>query len=219
MFLAIKVSDEMKVKVTKDGPYMVSGGVPLRSEVIKRTEEGRAEKWGEVKRYYPDDTYMLCRCGKSTGRPFCTGEHADFDGTETAKRGTYEDGARVAISADGVELSQNPVLCVGVGFCHGKHYIDKTVKSKDTLDIALQQTYDCPGGSLLIKINGVPQEPEFEKCISVISAQQPNLLWVKGGIQVESSDGYKYEKRVRVALCSCGKSKNKPFCDAAHLRR
>lgn len=42
-------------------------------------------------------------------------------------------------------------------------------------------------------------------------------LWFKGGIQIESSSGFFYEKRNRVTLCHCGASRNKPFCDSSHI--
>ena len=42
-------------------------------------------------------------------------------------------------------------------------------------------------------------------------------IWVKGGIPIESADGTEYETRNRVTLCRCGQSKNKPFCDGAHI--
>jgi CDGSH-type Zn-finger protein len=41
-------------------------------------------------------------------------------------------------------------------------------------------------------------------------------LWVMGGIRIESSDGTPYEVRNRVALCRCGASVNKPFCNGSH---
>ena len=212
------MSDGMRIKTTANGPYMVLGEIPLKEETAKKDAMGRPEKWAETKKQYMDGTYALCRCGKSNDKPFCTGDHIGFDGTETAKRSTFEESAKVCVSADGVELLQDPILCVGAGFCHASKNVDRMVKKKDTLDIALQQTYDCPGGSLLIKIDGEPQEPQFDKTISVTAVPpRSGPLWVKGGIPVESSDGYKYEVRNRVALCSCGKSKNKPFCDAAHL--
>ena len=41
-------------------------------------------------------------------------------------------------------------------------------------------------------------------------------LWVQGGIAIESADGTVYERRNRVALCRCGQSRNKPYCDGTH---
>ncbi|MDR1691032.1 MAG: CDGSH iron-sulfur domain-containing protein [Candidatus Methanoplasma sp.] len=213
------MSDERKIKVTKDGPYMVYGQIPLNEEMIKRDSMGRSEKWEETKKLYPDEPYALCRCGKSTDKPFCTGDHAGFKGGETAPRDTYDNRSKVYPAAEGVQLFQDPGLCVGAGFCHGKYNVGETVKKKSTLDIALQQTYDCPGGSLVIAIDGEKQEPKFEKSISATTTPTKiGPLWVKGEIPVISSDGYEYEVRNRVALCRCGRSMNKPFCDGMHNR-
>ncbi|MDR1404225.1 MAG: CDGSH iron-sulfur domain-containing protein [Candidatus Methanoplasma sp.] len=215
----IYISDGKKIKVTKNGPYTVFGGIPLKEEAIKKDAMGRSERWEETGKHYPDDIYCLCRCGNSSNKPFCTGDHIGFDGGETASRSTYDENAKVYPGTEGVELLQDPALCVGAAFCHGRYDIGRTVKKKNTMDIALQQTYDCPGGSLVIKINGVKQEQELGKSISASTTyRNAGPLLVKGGIPVESSDGYVYEVRNRVALCRCGKSRNKPFCDGAHLR-
>jgi len=40
---------------------------------------------------------------------------------------------------------------------------------------------------------------------------------VRGGVQVLSADSSAYELRNRVALCRCGASGNKPFCDGSHV--
>ncbi|NLX72812.1 MAG: CDGSH iron-sulfur domain-containing protein, partial [Bacteroidales bacterium] len=63
-------------------------------------------------------------------------------------------------------------------------------------------------------------EPEYEPSIDIIQDCQRSVsggIFVKGGIPIESSDGSAYEVRNRVVLCRCGKSKNKPFCDATHI--
>jgi CDGSH-type Zn-finger protein len=39
---------------------------------------------------------------------------------------------------------------------------------------------------------------------------------VRGGIPVVGADGVTYEVRNRQALCRCGASSNKPFCDGSH---
>jgi hypothetical protein len=41
-------------------------------------------------------------------------------------------------------------------------------------------------------------------------------IWVRGGVPVVSADGQPYEIRNRVALCRCGRSANKPFCNGSH---
>jgi len=214
-----KTDDNLKIKILQNGPYMVTGGVPLKEETIVLDMNGKADKWKEVKKLYPECTYMLCRCGKSRDKPFCTGDHTGCDLTETAPRNTYDERASVVAQNNEIKLKQDFSLCVRAGFCHGKSHVDKNIEKKETLGTALQQTYDCPGGSLLILIDKEKKEPKFEKCISATTTpSKTGPLFVKGGIPVHSSDGYVYEVRNRVALCTCGKSKNKPFCDGMHNR-
>jgi hypothetical protein len=65
-------------------------------------------------------------------------------------------------------------------------------------------------------------EPKFEPNISLVEDPQEGMrgpIWLRGGIPVESSDGSTYEIRNRVALCRCGKSSNKPFCDGSHCKQ
>jgi CDGSH-type Zn-finger protein/ferredoxin len=49
------------ITVSKDGPYLVTGGVELE-------DESRAEGASE-------EHYTLCRCGASKNKPFCDGTH------------------------------------------------------------------------------------------------------------------------------------------------
>ena len=57
------MGDDATVKVTKDGPYRVSGSVTLTDADGNRFElpEGRG--------------FSLCRCGQSSNKPFCDGTH------------------------------------------------------------------------------------------------------------------------------------------------
>ncbi|MCL1811696.1 MAG: CDGSH iron-sulfur domain-containing protein [Methanomassiliicoccaceae archaeon] len=208
-----------RIEIIENGPYVVYGQIPLKKETLKKGEEERSEEWEETREYYPGAVYTLCRCGKSVDKPFCTGNHVDFDGTETAPKNSFSERAFSFHGAEGIILMQDVSLCVRAGFCHGKDWIVDTFKDRDTIDTALQQTYDCPGGSLLLKIDGEEREPVLEKEISAVTVMGiVGPLWVKGGIPVVSSDGSPYEVRNRTALCRCGKSKNKPFCDSMHLR-
>src|SRR5207253_9288847 len=41
-------------------------------------------------------------------------------------------------------------------------------------------------------------------------------LYVRGSVEVRAADGTLVARDVRVALCRCGASGNKPFCDNRH---
>ena len=73
-----------------------------------------------------------------------------------------------------------------------------------------QSQYDKAGKAI---------EPRFAPSIEIIeepAAGHLGPIWVRGGIPVHSSDGAPYEVSNRVALCRCGRSANKPFCDGQH---
>jgi CDGSH-type Zn-finger protein len=46
--------------------------------------------------------------------------------------------------------------------------------------------------------------------------QTASAIRLTGGIAVISASGREYQVRERVALCRCGASSNKPFCDGSH---
>ena len=79
----------------------------------------------------------------------------------------------------------------------------------------------CPGGRLVAvdRKSGKALEPELPPSIGLIEDTARGIsgpLWVRGGIPVAGADGTTYEVRNRVALCRCGASSNKPFCDGPH---
>jgi CDGSH-type Zn-finger protein/truncated hemoglobin YjbI len=57
---------EQAIAITQDGPYRVTGGVPLTDTDSADTEgaEGASR-----------EHYALCRCGHSQNKPFCSGMH------------------------------------------------------------------------------------------------------------------------------------------------
>lgn len=78
-----------KVIVTKNGPYLISGGLPLAKEIIVNDDnEGCPTAWAPGEKYPDRETYALCRCGQSGNKPFCDGTHIDCkfdDGDESLK--------------------------------------------------------------------------------------------------------------------------------------
>jgi len=72
-----------KIKVTKNGPYIVSGGLLLAKEIIVSDENGDSKGYKKREKYDHLAEYALCRCGASRNKPFCDGTHArvGFDGT------------------------------------------------------------------------------------------------------------------------------------------
>jgi uncharacterized Fe-S cluster protein YjdI len=75
----------------------------------------------------------------------------------------------------------------------------------------------CPTGALHYRrLDGGPQEqPPAETTID----PRPNgPLFLRGRLQIVDDDGEVVREDTRVALCRCGGSANKPFCDGTHRR-
>jgi CDGSH-type Zn-finger protein len=216
---------EVRVVVSKDGPYMVTGGPPLSRQTIVTDAEGGSERWQEGETFKVRETYALCRCGHSSTKPFCDGTHGTvgFDGTETASREPYIEQANM-LEGPALSLSDVEGLCAFGRFCDPHGSVWNEVARTDepaTRTRFLRQVQHCPAGRLVAWDNatGRPLEPELPVSIGLVEDPPEKCagpIWLRGGIPVVSADGFAYEVRNRVTLCRCGASKNKPFCDGTH---
>jgi CDGSH-type Zn-finger protein len=214
-----------KIKVIKDGPYLVTGGIPLLQMTIEDDSYGDPLRWREVQRYPQRENHSFCRCGKSRNKPYCDGAHVKqrFDGTETASNETYLKNVKEYFGPE-LKLTDKPELCVGVGFCVRDAGIWNLTSYSDRpgfREIAIEEAANCPSGRLVVwDKQGNLIEPHYEPSVVVTEHEDglPGPLWIRGEVQVESADGTIYEKRNRVTLCRCGRSLNKPLCDGTHLK-
>jgi CDGSH-type Zn-finger protein len=210
-----------KIKVTKNGPYVISDNLPINEDMVKYDEEGIPVETKKGKDIPNESGCSLCRCGKSGNKPFCDGSHkiTNFDGTENPEnQEKYDDQAEITEGPDLV-LKDAPDFCAGAGFCHRAGGVWELTKNSDdpmAKKIAVEECHCCPSGRLVAvdKKTGEAMEEKLEESIGIPDG---GPLCVKGGIEIESADGKVYEKRNRVTLCRCGKSGNKPFCDGSHF--
>lgn len=216
-----------KVSICKDGPYNVSGNLPMAKEIIVIGKEGEPEFWKKGEKYPDKEHYDLCRCGKSKSKPYCDRTHirTAFDGTETASRKRYAEQAEM-ISGPELDLADSEELCATARFCHIARgtwdLVEKPRDRKDT-ELAVQSACNCPSGRLVVsdKKTGKAIEPAYEPSLSLVEDPQKKVsgpIWLKGEVPVVSADGTEYEARNRVTLCRCGMSLNKPFCDGSHIK-
>ncbi|HVP61321.1 MAG TPA: CDGSH iron-sulfur domain-containing protein [Myxococcaceae bacterium] len=213
-----------KIAVSKNGPYLVEGEVPLANQHIVTDEKGESVDWREGRSFPTSAKYALCRCGHSKTKPFCDGTHAriGFDGTETASREPYAKQAE-RIEGPTMVLDDAEKLCAFARFCDPHGQVWNLVQESGSRAAALveQEAGHCPSGRLVAshRASREPIEPHFEPSIGLVQDTAKKVsgpLWVRGGIAVIGADGHAYEVRNRVTLCRCGASSNKPFCDGSH---
>jgi hypothetical protein len=115
--------------------------------------------------------------------------------------------------------------CAFARFCHREDgnvwALTDRSDNPNLREEAIIAASECPAGRLVaLGRDGDPIEPEYTPSITILQDSANGVsapIFVKGNIPIESSDGFTYEVRNRVALCRCGKSGNKPFCDATHV--
>ena len=217
--------DNCKIRVLKNGPYLVSGNIPLFPATTKCDHTGIPVEWIMDDRMKTPEIYTLCRCGQSSNKPFCDSTHVkvNFDGTEVSDNESFE---KMAKEIDGptLQLKDAEILCASARFCHRGGDIWQQIPFSDDPKLkenVIKNACDCPSGRLVVvdKETGKTIEPSLEKSLGLI--EDPGMgvsgpVWVRGAISVYSGQGTPYKVRNRVTLCRCGKSTNKPFCDSSH---
>jgi CDGSH-type Zn-finger protein len=218
------MAEKVMIKVTENGPYLVTGGIPLLRMIIKTDSHGDPNNWQEIERYPQRERYALCRCGKSGNKPYCDGAHIknQFDGAETTDNELYLENVKEYIGPE-LKLTDKRKLCVGAAFCVRDAGIWNLTVHSDRpgfKEIAIEEAANCPSGRLVVwdkRDNSI--EPDYDPSIVITEHEDglPGPLWVQGDVEIESMDGIIYEKRNRITLCRCGGSQNKPLCDGSHL--
>ena len=73
----------------------------------------------------------------------------------------------------------------------------------------------CPSGALTYeRKDGGPAESTDAE--NVVSVMYNGPLYVRGDLEIDGAAADMSGLRFRAALCRCGQSKNKPFCDNSH---
>ena len=214
--------DSFHLTVTEDGPYLVSGRPPLIQQFLMPDRDGEIWYYKEGCSYPVAEPEALCRCGASNDKPYCDGAHSetDWDPSLTASTEPLLDGAERFEGPD-ISLTDNPPYCAFARMCDAKGQVWNLVEERGerARELTVREADRCPAGRLSAWSGGEPHEPYFEPSLGLIEDPQMECsgpLWVRGGIPVSREDGFVYEVRNRVALCRCGRSANKPFCDGTH---
>ena len=81
----------------------------------------------------------------------------------------------------------------------------------------LQVIMRCPTGALhLERSDDEHAEPTPERNTAIVERNGP--VYLRGDLEIVTPEGEVLLKDTRIALCRCGASENKPFCDGSHVR-
>jgi uncharacterized Fe-S cluster protein YjdI len=135
-----------------------------------------------------------------------------------------ERGPTRTYEGEAIEVHWEPRLCIHVRNCvRALPQVFKpderpwiTVDAAGADDVAATVAA-CPTGALHFRrLDGGPQEEPPEE--TTVDPRPNGPLFVRGRIRIVGDDGELIREDTRVALCRCGGSANKPFCDGTHRR-
>lgn len=195
-----------KVRVAKDGPYIVDGARELSAS------QGENIKI--------DPHVHLCRCGKSGNKPFCDNTHMEYGFRSDKLEGRQPD--RVdRYEGKQITILDNRGVCSHRGHCtdnlpavfrmRTEPWIDPDGAEPEEIMRVIRM---CPSGALAYEYHGALEREWNEPETLTLSKNGP--IEVKGGIELFDEEGSRPATDDHYTLCRCGGSKNKPFCDGTH---
>jgi CDGSH-type Zn-finger protein/uncharacterized Fe-S cluster protein YjdI len=121
-----------------------------------------------------------------------------------------------------VDITMDRRLCMYAGECNrakGGLFVRGRdpwcVPDQLSPDDAAEVVRRCPSGALSYRRkDGGPQEAPLPANTILVSNNGP--LYVRGDLEVEGAKPDMPGTRCRAALCRCGRTKRKPFCDDSH---
>lgn len=160
----------------------------------------------------------LCRCGHSNSKPFCDGTHGKVGWTDDKMEGRQPRKTDNYIGKT-ITIHDDRGICSHAGFCTDglpkvfqmrvEPWINADAESVEKI---IQTIKKCPSGALSYSIDGVLYNRFSEHPEINITEDGPYV--VKGTIELQDDDHP--ESIEHYALCRCGNSINKPFCDGQH---
>ncbi len=198
-------------------PKKISISTSLNGPLVVKDIENLTE---ENENIFPvkKKTIALCRCGESKHKPFCDGTHGKVGWTDEKQEGIQP---RKTDSYQGkkITIHDNRGICAHVGFCTAglpkvfQMGVEPWINpNAETVEKIIETIKKCPSGALSYSIDGVLYDKFTEQ--PEIKVTEDGPYFVKGSIELHDKDHPESEEHF--ALCRCGKSKNKPFCDGQH---
>lgn len=141
---------------------------------------------------------------------------------EIAEEYTMSKKQEFVYSGNKVDVKWDEQLCIHIAECgraKGELFINgrkpwcqpDLVETDETIDVVER----CPSGALIYNIKDQSVEETADK-ENTITVSYNGPFFVRGDLEIESIPDDLPGVRFRAALCRCGHSKNKPFCDNAH---
>jgi CDGSH-type Zn-finger protein len=205
-------SETPKIACLPNGPYYLLND--MTPQTIPNLVDSSGDPCATV------SGVALCRCGSSSNKPFCDGTHGTIGFTDDKQTDGSSD-KRESYVGQHITIHDNRGICSHAGHCTDnlksvfklgvEPWIDPDgATTREIIDTIKQ----CPSGALSYSIANTEHRDQDRPPMVTVTKNGPYA--VTGGIELlaqKTGDGASSE---HYALCRCGASKNKPFCDGSH---
>jgi uncharacterized Fe-S cluster protein YjdI len=82
----------------------------------------------------------------------------------------------------------------------------------------IEQVKKCPSGALSFFMNAEGPQETMESGENIVEAIPNGPLMVYGNFTLKDKNGEEKKSAKVTALCRCGASANKPYCDGSHVK-
>jgi uncharacterized Fe-S cluster protein YjdI len=132
-------------------------------------------------------------------------------------------GVQRTYATDRIEVHWEPRLCVHLGACFrglpevfdpwDRPWVHPEAADPDRVAEVVMR---CPTGALHFRrLDDGPQEEELIGEVELV-ALEDGPMQVRGKVRLMDDEGEVIREDTRMALCRCGASRRKPFCDGTH---
>jgi len=228
--IAMRSNDNDKEQISKpkiltltNGPYYLINN--MKANVVDNLQNPKGEPLSTI------SGIALCRCGASKNKPFCDGTHSIIGFSSVNKtlddnNKTFRDKRRDYVGKE-ITIHDNRKICSHAAECvkdlpsvfklGNKPWVDPDGAETEQIIKTVQK---CPSGALSFSIDGVEFRNPSEQRNPMVTVSKNGPFCITGGIEligenIRFGDGASLE---HYALCRCGASNNKPFCDGEHGR-
>ena len=131
---------------------------------------------------------------------------------------------KTTYQGNNIDVQWDSRLCIHIGEC-GYSSGDLFVGGRDPWcqpdlvddDYVKDVVRRCPSGALTYNDKTQGENVQSAECTSV-QVVYNGPLYIQGELHIENAAEDMPGVRYRAALCRCGQSRNKPFCDNSHLK-
>ncbi len=203
------MSDEdqgIRIEILDDGPLIVKS---ITSLTNSKGEEVETEK-----------VTVLCRCGHSSNKPYCDGTHkkVGFSGKREIDKPINKERE---YAGEDIVVYDNRIICSHAGECVRNlpnvfRLGERPWIAPDNASVeeVISVVRKCPSGALSYSVQGT-HERDFGHSPGITIAKDGPYN-VAGHIEINIEKDLQPPSKEHYALCRCGASKNKPYCDGSH---